>query len=658
MADVGGVLALAKKLHREGRLIEAERLYQQVLALAPKDAEAWHLRGLLAHDVGQLGAALEYMQRAVELKPDFVEALYNLGVMLERLGRLEEAAGCYLRAIAISPARAAIHVNLGNVLNRQRKSEEAIGCYRRAIELEPDNGAWHFNLGLILQEKGAAQEAAESYGRTIVLRPDLAQGHNNLATLFMEQRQWEAAEGFLEEAIRHNPNFAEAHNNMGIVWRGMARLPESNAAIRRAIAIKPDFELAQSNFLYGLYFCPEFDAAAIAEEHRRWNEQRAAPLAKLIRPWANEPLPQRRLRIGYVSPDFRDHCQSFFTIPLLTHHDREHFELFCYSSAARPDPITNRLRSLADQWREIAGMSDEEAAEIVRQDKIDVLVDLVLHMGGGRPLLFARKPAPVQACWLGYPGTSGLTTMDYRLTDPYLDPPGMFDGYYSEESIRLPHSFWCYDPLSDVPDVNRLPALENGYVTFGCLNNFCKVNEGVLRLWAGVMRAVPNSRLMLLAPDGATRQRVQSLLSSEGVDAKRVSFVSYQPRASYLATYHQIDIGLETLPANGHTTSLDAFWMGVPVPTVVGRTAIGRAGVCLLENLGLPELIAQTPEQYVQVVSDLAGDWDRLGGLRGTLRERMRRSPLMDGAQFTKDMEAAYRMMWKRWCGGQCGGGK
>lgn len=651
MADVLGVLALAIKEHRAGRLVEAEGLYQQALDAEPQHAEAWHLRGLLAVQAGQSPAGVEYIQRAVALKPDFVEALYNLGVILERSDRLEEAASCYRRAIAIAPGNAVMHVNLGNTLNRQRQSVEAIGCYRRAIELEPDNAAWHFNLGLILHATGGYAEAAACYRRAIVLRPDMAQGYNNLGTLLMEQRQFEAAEACLAEVIRRDPNFAEAYCNLGIVWRAMARLKESEAAIRRAIEIKPDSESANSSLLYGLYFCPEYDAAAIAEVHRQWNERHGAPLTKRIRPWTNEPLPERRLRIGYFSPDFRDHCQSFFTIPLLTHHDHEHFEVLCYSSTARPDAITNRLRNLADHWREIGGMSAEEAAERVRQDRIDIFVDLVLHMGG-RPSLFARKPAPVQVCWLGYPGTTGLTAIDYRVSDPFLDPPGMFDRYYSEETIRLPHSFWCYDPLSVGPEVNRLPALENGYVTFGCLNNFCKVNEGVLRLWAGVMRAVERSRLILMAPEGATRTRVLGVLGEEAVAAERVMFVPFQPRADYLTTYQEIDISLETVPANGHTTSLDSFWMGVPVPTIVGRTAIGRAGVCLLENLGLPELIAKTPDEYVRVVSELASDLDRLGTLREGLRERMERSPLMDGRRFARDMEEAYRGMWRRWCEG------
>ena len=265
-------------------------------------------------------------------------------------------------------------------------------------------------------------------------------------------------------------------------------------------------------------------------------------------------------------------------------------------------------------------------------------------------LVFARQPAPVQVTFAGYPGTTGLSTIGYRLTDPYLDPPGLYDCCYSEESIRLPDSFWCYDPLDREPPVNSLPAAEKGYITFGCLNNFCKVNPVVLQLWARVLRAVDRSRLIILADKGIHRQHARKLLEDEGVAPDRVTFVGKQPHPLYLKYYHEIDIGLDTVPYNGHTTSLDSAWMGVPVVTLVGSTVVGRAGLSQLMNLGLPELIASSPEQYVQIAAELARDLPRLGRLRATLRERMEASPLMDAARFTRNIEAAYREMWRRWC--------
>jgi predicted O-linked N-acetylglucosamine transferase (SPINDLY family) len=326
-------------------------------------------------------------------------------------------------------------------------------------------------------------------------------------------------------------------------------------------------------------------------------------------------------------------------------------ELFCYAQVLMPDATTRRFQRCIGHWRSTIGLSDEQVAAQVREDRIDILVDLKLHTSGNRLPVFARKPAPVQVTWLGYPGSTGLTTIDYRLSDPHLDPMGMDESIYSEKTVRLPHCFWCYDPLDgrDVP-VNRLPAQSNGFVTFGCLNNFSKVNDSVLRLWAGLLRVVSGSRLLLLAPEGSHRQRALELLHREGISGERVEFVVPRPRRQYLEYYQRIDLGLDTLPYNGHTTSLDSLWMGVPVVTLVGETVVGRAGLCQLMNLGLPELIARTPEDYVRIATELAQDHARLAGLRATLRARMEASPLMDAPGFARDIEAAYRQMWRTWC--------
>jgi predicted O-linked N-acetylglucosamine transferase (SPINDLY family) len=292
-------------------------------------------------------------------------------------------------------------------------------------------------------------------------------------------------------------------------------------------------------------------------------------------------------------------------------------------------------------------LNDEELTEMIRRDQIDILVDLTLHMAGNRMLVFARKPAPVQVTWLGYPGTTGLTTMDYRLTDPYLDPPGETDAFYSEKSIRLPNTFWCMDPEAEEfsqPEVNPLPVLRNGHITFGCFNNFCKINQPLLELWARVLDAVPGSRMRLLAPTGSRREWVSQMLGN------RVDFVSRESRPNYLKFHNQIDLGLDTLPYNGHTTSIDSLWMGVPVITLIGKTVAGRAGFSQLSNVGLPELAATTPEQFVKLAANLAADLPRLSELRRTLRDRTRSSPLMQGKGFAKDIESAYREIWLNYC--------
>ena len=430
-----------------------------------------------------------------------------------------------------------------------------------------------------------------------------------------------------------------------------SQLDEAITAYRQALTLDPKLPLVHSNLVYTLHFHPGYNAQAIAEEHRRWNQQHAEPLTRFIQPHANDRDPERRLRVGYVSPDFRDHVVGRNLLPLFRQHDRTQFDITCYAHNSRPDAITGQFQQHADAWRDIVGLSDEQAAQLIRHDRIDILVDLSLHMAQNRLLIFARKPAPVQVTFAGYPASTGLTTIDYRLSDPYLDPPGMDESVYSEQTIRLPDSFWCYDPLEgrEIP-VNSLPALETGVVTFGCLGNFCKVNPPLLTLWAQVLRQVERSRLLLLASQGSHRQRTLDFLQQEGVDANRVDFVPHQRRQQYLELYHRIDLGLDTFPYGGHTTSLDSFWMGVPVVTLVGQTSVSRAGWCQLSNLGLTELAGHTPAEFVRIAVELANDLPRLRELRSTLRRRMEQSPLMDAPRFAHNIETAYRTMWRTWC--------
>jgi protein O-GlcNAc transferase len=469
-------------------------------------------------------------------------------------------------------------------------------------------------------------------------------GNQHLA----EDRPDEAVACF-KQVLELKPNDWGALSNLAFAYFCQARLENAIACYHQALSADRSCVQAHDNLLFTLQYSPDYDAAAIFAECRRWNEQHAAPLARFIEPHTNDRTPHRRLRIGYVSPDFRNHVLAVFLLPLLESHDRQQFEIFCYSNVAAPDFVTARLQPLANAWRDIRALSDEQIAALIRRDEIDILIDLTVHGDSNRLLVFARKPAPVQVTWLGYPGTTGLATIDYRLTDPYLDPPGHFDTYYSEQSFRLTDTFWCYSSIAHTP-VSDLPALHNGYITFGSLNNLFKVNPGVLSLWARALQGVERSRLIMRAPEGSSRQWVLDTLKLGGISADRIDFVGRQPRGRYLETYHRIDIALDTFPYNGHTTTLDALWMGLPVVTLIGQTVVGRAGYSQLTNLGVPELIAQSLEEYVHIATTLASDLDRLHRLRSTLRPQIERSPLMDSSRFTRNLEAAYRQLWHGWC--------
>jgi predicted O-linked N-acetylglucosamine transferase (SPINDLY family) len=354
-----------------------------------------------------------------------------------------------------------------------------------------------------------------------------------------------------------------------------------------------------------------------------------------------------------VSSDLNAHPVGKFLLPLFLEHDKRRFEIFAYSQLRMEDEMTHRLQACTDCWRDITGLSDPQAAEMIRQDQIDILIDLAGHTARHRLLVFACKPAPVQVSYLGYPATTGLATIDYRLTDALADPPGETDAYFTETLIRLPNTAWCYQPPSEAPLVSPLQALQNDYITFGSFNNFTKINEALAKCWAEILRRVPQSRLLLKAValnSESARRDLQRMMSGSGIDADRLQLHGSVPISRHLPFYNRIDIALDTYPYHGTTTTCEALWMGVPVVTRAGASHVSRVGVSLLSAVGLPDLVANDADHYVQIAVDLAANPSRLAELRASLRMRMQQSPLMDAAAFARDVEAAYREMWRRWC--------
>jgi protein O-GlcNAc transferase len=608
----------------------------------------------LAHTAFQAGdyqAARELFEQVVAQEPADAVAHCNLGGVHYRLGQFAEAAACYRRALQLQPNFAEAYNNLGLAANSQGRFAEAITCYQQALRLKPDYVEAYVNLGLAHKAQNDLPEAAAAYRQALGLNPHHAEAHYNLGNTLRSQGLLDEALASYEEALRCRPNYYDAYLNKGNILKDQGRLDDALASYRTAQQLEPDKPTAASNVLYTMLFHPRFEAHAQLEEHRRWERQYAQHLA-VAHTFANDPSPKRRLRIGYVSPDFSEHVIGRNVWPLVRRHDRQSFEIYLYDNAPKGDALALKFRQAAERWCPIVDWDDERVAEQIRRDQIDILVDLTLHMAGNRLLVFARKPVPVQVTFAGYPGTTGLGTIDYRLTDPYLDPPGQEDDCYVERSTRLPHSFWCYDAESEEPPVSPLPALKWGFVTFGCLNNFCKINGDALRLWAQVLTAVPGSRLLLLASPGRQRQRVVATFTEMGIAAGRIEFCAPRAHRDYLTLFQQIDIGLDSLPYNGHSTSLDSYWMGVPVITLVGKTVVGRAGLSQLTNLGLAELAVRTPGQFVERAAELAGDLAKLESLRLTMRERMRNSPLTDAEGFARGIEAAYRDMWRAWCAG------
>ena len=647
---------LALQHHQAGRLPEAEALYRQILAAQPWHADALRLLGVIAHQVGQHEMAIGLIRRAVELNPDLAAAHSNLGEAHRAVGQWEAAAAAYRRALQARPDSPDVLNNLSNILRLQGQHDEAVAMCRRAIELRPAYAEAHSNLGLALAEQGDADAAILSCRRALELQPNYPNAYNNLGLALKESGQWDEAVAAFRQALALRPSFWQAHCNLGSVLKDHGQLREALAAYQSALALNPSVAGVCSNLIYLLHFLPEADEPAAAAAHEHWRRHFSEPAKPCIQRHTNRRDPERRLRIGYVSPEFRDHVTGRYLRPLFDCHDRRQFEIVCYSGVSRSDTATARFREQADLWRNTVGVTDEAFAGMVREDAVDILVDLTQHLTGNRLTVFDRKPAPVRVSFAGYPESTGLEAIEYRISDRYLENGeaqeaggGPIPGR-GRERVFLIDSFWCYDPCGMDVAVNALPAKQGGRVTFGNLNAFGKVNESALGLWARVLARVKEARLILLSDAGSHRQRTLVFLDREGVAPNRVEFITPRARREYLELYHQIDIILDTFPYNGHTTSLDALWMGVPVISLAGQTPVSRAGWSQLSNLGLAELAAFSADAFVEVATQLARDLPRIAELRRTLRTRMEASVLMDAPRFARGIEAAYRAMWRQWC--------
>ncbi|MBV9124238.1 MAG: tetratricopeptide repeat protein, partial [Planctomycetes bacterium] len=653
-------------LLEQGRTKEAGKAFREALHLRPAYPEAWNSLGKALTRLGQAEAAVDAYRQALALQPGYLLAHRNLARLLRDLGRRTEAIFSYQAALRLDPAQPDLHNELGVQYLAAGQFAEAVASYRQALLLQPGHAETHNNLGIAHLHQGHWAEAVALFRQALRLRPDFPVAYNNLGNALAAQDQpteaiacyqealrlWPdyaearhnlglalAGQGqpdealvCYDEAIRLKPDYPEALNNLGNAYKDQGRLDEAIACYRRALALRPGEAAFHSNLLYALLYHPGYDPAAILAEHREYGRRHAAPA--ITSPLEVERRLGRRLRLGYLSPDFRHHVVGRHMEAVLRTHDHRQFEVICYAHVLHPDGLTQRLRQLADGWRSLVGLSDDQTAVLIRQDQIDILVDLAGHTGGNRLPVFARRPAPVQVTHYGYLATTGLETIDYRLSDALLDPPGMTEAHYTETLVRLPDHFWCYTPSTD-QEVGPLPAEKAGHVTFGSFNNPAKLSEPALALWARVLQAVPGSHLHLLTGTGqGANRRVLDMLTRNGVEGERITLLGKQHGDDYWALYREVDVCLDPFPYAGCNTSADSLWMGVPVVTLAGQTGIARQGVSLLGHLGLWDWIAESSDAYVAVAVRLARDPIGLDEMRRSLRERLRRSTLTDPVRF------------------------
>lgn len=651
--DISQSIQQALQHHRSGELQQAEQIYQQIIAVDPEHADANHFLGVIAHQLGQNDIAIQLIQNALQTNPRAAEPYNSLGEALRALSRFDEAVTCYQQAISLKPDFSEVHYNLATTLKKLNRLDEAVASFKMALSIKPDYAKAHNNLGVTLQELGLLHEAVTCFKKALIIQPDFADAHNNFGSALQELDRQQEAISHYERALVIQPDFADAHNNFGNALKELGRQEEAIGHYQKALTIKPDFANAHSNLLLALNYLPGISQQEIYAASKNWNYRHALPLLPKTPVFRNNREVDRKLKVGYISPDFRTHSVAYFFEPLLKQHDKARIETYCYSNVKIPDAVTQRLQKNSDHWCSIVGKTDREAAAQIRQDEIDILVDLAGHTANNRLLVLAHKPAPVQVNWLGYPNTTGLDSIDYRFTDEIADPVGLSNNEHSEQLIRLEGGFLSFQGIEAVPVRPSQSRSESGCITFGSFNNLTKVVPEVVSLWIEVLRAVPDAHLLLKSKslaDREVRERYLTMFRAGQISSDRIDLHSHKSSLQdHLQLYRKVDIGLDPFPYNGTTTTCEALWMGVPVITLLGDRHAGRVGASILNQLGLDELVAADPQSYIDIAVSLAEDTEKLAGLRSSLREIMLHSELCNAVNFAGKVEDAYAAMWKKY---------
>jgi protein O-GlcNAc transferase len=640
-------LNFAKVLESRGALAAAHDALERAACLDPRSVDILNHLGRLRVQLGRREEAAAAWRASMALTPTF-DAASDLAAVLAELGQLDDAIAAGEAALRIDSRRPRGHVSLANALAQRGRKGEGIAAYRRAIELDPSYFEAWANLAVALESVNRIDEAVVAVEKALALQSDNAVAMTTLGLLRRRQNRLDDAIDLWRRAAEVSPDYFAATNNLAGALMERGEVSEAIRMCRRTLTQQPAHAGAHSNLLLALHYDPAQSPQSIADEHQAYG--RAYRFESVSFPRQRHSA--QRIRIGYVSPNFRQHAVATFIEGILRSHDRSKFQITCYSDA-RPhemDETTASMRANVDRWFDTAHLNDEELVAHIRSSGEDILVDLSGHIARNRMRTFARRAAPVQVTYLGYQNTTGLDAMDYRLTDAVADPPGGTEAFHVERLERL-RCFFVYSPPAIAPDVAPLPAMRNRYITFGSLNNPPKHNEAIIATWAKVMQRVSGSKIVLLinAPGESERQFVE-LFATHGIAADRVRLIVRDTQASYLRAYENIDIAFDPSPFSGHTTTCDALWMGVPVITLAGAIYAGRMTTSVLTHLPMPQWIAANEREYVDKAAELAADVPRLAKLRSSLRPMMQQSPITDAAAFTADLENAYRRMWARWC--------
>ncbi|CAA0837831.1 Probable UDP-N-acetylglucosamine--peptide N-acetylglucosaminyltransferase SPINDLY [Striga hermonthica] len=691
LTDLGTSLKLA------GNSQEGIQKYYEAIKIDPHYAPAYYNLGVVYSEMMQYDTALSCYERAAIERPMYAEAYCNMGVIYKNRGDLESAIACYDRCLTVSPNfeiaknnmaialtdlgtkvklegdinqgvayykkalcynwhYADAMYNLGVAYGEMLKFDMAIVFYELAFHFNPHCAEACNNLGVIYKDRDNLDKAVECYQMALSIKPNFSQSLNNLGVVYTVQGKMDAAASMIEKAIVANPTYAEAYNNLGVLYRDAGNISLAVEAYEQCLKIDPDSRNAGQNRLLALNYIYEGADDKLYETHRDWG-RRFLRLFPQYNSWDNIKDPERPLVIAYVSPDYFTHSVSYFIEAPIIYHDYANYKVVVYSAVVKADAKTNRFRDRVlkngGTWRDIYGIDEKKVASLVREDKIDILVELTGHTANNKLGMMACRPAPVQVTWIGYPNTTGLPTIDYRITDALADPVDTKQKHV-EELVRLPDSFLCYTPSPEAGPVSPAPALANGFVTFGSFNNLAKITPKVLQVWAKILCAVPNSRLIVKCKPfccDSVRQQFLTTLEKLGLDSLRVDLLPLIIlNHDHMQAYSLMDISLDTFPYAGTTTTCESLYMGVPCVTMGGSVHAHNVGVSLLKTVGLSNLVAKNEDEYVQMAVQLASDLNALSSLRMRLRDLMLKSPLCDGSKFTRGLESAFRNMWRRYC--------
>ena len=634
-------------LVRDGKVQEAADCYNLALAGTPGYPDAHFNLGNLHRRAGNLQAAADNYHACLQAKPDHAAACYNLGLVLSAAGDAAAALDCFRQVVELEPGNADAHSRLGDCQMRTGHLADGIVAFRRAVELKPADPRGHYNLGLALSNKGDTATAHDTLKHALELNPDYPEAHNALGLNLEALGRKDDAMFHYQKAVALKPDLADGWSNLGVNLTEQGRVEEAIGCLRESLVHRPSAAPIHSNLLLLLNYSSHLAPETVRDETFAWADRFGGDPPD--RPPVPEPhAPDRPLKVGYVSADFRDHTVAGFIETLLWHHDRDRVEVYAYAQVTRPDATTERLRSLANHWRPVAALSDRQLAEQVRADNIDVLIDLSGHTAGNRLLTFAQRPAPVQATVFGYPGTTGLKAIDFRITDPVSDPPGATEHLSAEGLLRLPENAWVYAPPAGAPAVTPLPAANRKSFTFGCLNNPAKISDACLDTWVKLLSGTAGTRLVILGGQSQTgAKRLVERFVTAGVFRDRVEVVMRLKKAEYYEAYQLFDLTLDPFPYNGGVTTGDSLWMGVPVLTVEGATYHARQGTMVMRQLGLGEFVADSPAGLIRIAQAWTRRRPELAEIRAGLRERMTAAPIADGPRYVRHLEEALRREWQ-----------